>query len=191
MLSPSMYSPSRSLHHSMLIFHCWKQCCRSSSDSLFMGSIAFAFTGSTDSNLVSFNTDLIFGLKKKSHMGLGQVGTVDVPTLPILCFIKNVLTDRALCAGALSWWRTHEPFFLISGLLLLLTCSQRFVKNLLVANLVNILNFRHPTHVNNPSDVGKKIIIALNLDLLCCAFFCLGKLGLFQCMDWCLLSGSY
>jgi len=46
--------------------------------------------------------------------------------------------------------------------------------------------------VNNPSDVGKKkkIIIALNLDLLCRAFFCLGELGLFQCMDWHLLSGS-
>jgi len=37
----------------------------------------------------------------------------------------------------------------------------------------------------------KTITIALNLDLLCCAFFYLGELGLFQCMDWCLLSGLY
>ena len=50
------------------------------SDSLFMSSVAFAFTASTVSNLVPFNADLIFG-NKKSHMGLGQVSTVDVPTL--------------------------------------------------------------------------------------------------------------
>jgi len=37
----------------------------------------------------------------------------------------------------------------------------------------------------------KTIIIVLNLDLLCLASFCLGELGLFQCMDWRLLSGSY
>ena len=58
---------------------CWKQFCRSSSDNLFMSSVAFAFTASTDSNLVPFNADLIFG-NKKSHMGLGQVSTVDVAT---------------------------------------------------------------------------------------------------------------
>jgi len=51
---------------------------KSSSDSLFMSSVAFAFTASTDSNLVPLNADLIFG--NKSHMGLGQVNTVDVPT---------------------------------------------------------------------------------------------------------------
>jgi hypothetical protein len=67
MLSPSMHSPPQSLHRSMRIFHCWKQCCRSSSDSLFMSSVAFAFTASKDSNLVPFNADLIFGNKKKSH----------------------------------------------------------------------------------------------------------------------------
>jgi len=59
--------------------HCWKQCCRSSSDSLFMSSVAFAFTVSTDSNLVPFNADLIFG-NKESHMGLVQMSTVGVPT---------------------------------------------------------------------------------------------------------------
>ena len=61
MLSPSMYSPLQSLQRSMRIFHCWKQCCRSSSDNLFMSSVAFAFTAWTDSNLVPFNADLIFG----------------------------------------------------------------------------------------------------------------------------------
>jgi len=52
---------------------------RPSSDSLFMSSVAFAFTASTDSNLVPFNADLIFG-NKKSNVGLGQVSAVDVPT---------------------------------------------------------------------------------------------------------------
>ena len=64
-------------------------------------------------------------------------------------------------------------------------------QNLLVVDLANGQIFRHPIDVNNPSDVEKKIIIALNLDLLCHAFFCLGELGLFQCMDWSLLSGTY
>jgi len=85
--------PPRSLHHSMRIFHCWKQCCRSSSDSLFMSSVSFAFTASTDSNLVPFNADLIFGNKKKSHMGLGQVSTVDVP-------------KRWSCASSKTSWQT-------------------------------------------------------------------------------------
>ena len=70
----------RSLHRSMRIFHCWKQCCRSPSDSLFMSSVGFTFTASADSDLVPFNADLIFRNKKKSHTGLSQVSTVDVPT---------------------------------------------------------------------------------------------------------------
>ena len=182
MLSPSMYSPSRSLHLSMRIFHCSKQCCRSSSDSLFMSSVAFAFTASTDLNLVPFNADLIFGNnnKKKSHGARsGEHGGCS--NTVILCFVKNVLTDRVLCASAMSWWRTREPFFHISGLLL--TCSWRFVK---------WFNLQAP----NPCEQSlrcqeKRIIIALNLDLLCRAFFCLGELELFQCVDWRLISGSY
>ena len=67
----------------------------------------------------------------------------------------------------------------------------KICQNLLVADLVKRLTFRHPTHVNNSSDVKKKITIALNLDLLRRAFFCLGELELFQFMDWRLLSGSY
>ena len=61
----------------------------------------------------------------------------------------------------------------------------------LVVDLVNGLTFRHPIHVNNPPDVWKTISVALNLDLLCHAFFCHVELGLFQCTDWRLLSGSY
>ena len=92
MVSPSMYSPLRSLHRCMRIFLCWKQCCRSSSDSLCTSSVAFAFTAFTDSNLVHFNADLISG-NKKSHMGLGQVSTVDVPT-------------RWSCASSNTSWQT-------------------------------------------------------------------------------------
>ena len=51
-------------------------------------------------------------------------------------------------------------------------------QNLLVVDLVNGLTFRHPIHVNNHSDVGgKNDHHALNLDLLCRAFFCLVELG--------------
>jgi len=67
-----------------------------------MSSVAFAFTASMDSNLVPFNADLIFGNKKKSHGARsGEYGVCSNKV--ILCFVKNVLTDRALCAGALSW----------------------------------------------------------------------------------------
>ena len=102
MLLPSMYSPPRPLHRSMRIFHCWKQCCRLSSDSLFMSSVAFAFTASTDSNLVPFNADLIFGNKKKKAHGARSGEYGGCSNTVILCFVKNVLTHRALCAGALS-----------------------------------------------------------------------------------------
>jgi len=64
-------------------------------------------------------------------------------------------------------------------------------QNLLVVHLVDDLTFRHPIHVTIPLMLEKTTIIALNLDLLCRAFFCLGELGLFQCMDWRLLSGLY
>jgi hypothetical protein len=110
-----------------------EQCCRSSSDSLFMSSVTFAFTACTDSNLVPFNADLISGNKEKSHgAGSGEYGACS--NTVTLCFVKNVLTDRqtdrqtALCAGALSCWRTHQPSFHMSGLLLLLTRSRRFVR---------------------------------------------------------------
>ena len=187
MLSPSMYFPPRSLHRSMQFFHCWNQCCRSSSDSLFTSSVAFAFTASTDSNLVPFNADLISENKKKSHMGLGQVSMVDVPTWWSCASSKTSWqTGRCVpahCLGEepMSRSSTFQVFFFspIHDSLSKPTCSD----------LVNGLTFRHPIHVNNPLDVEKKTIIALNLDLLCHAFFCLGELGLFQCMDWHLLSG--
>jgi hypothetical protein len=44
-----------------------------------MSSVAFGFTASMALKLVPFKVDLIFG-NKKSHMGLGQVSMVDVPT---------------------------------------------------------------------------------------------------------------
>jgi len=169
MLSPSMYSPSRSLHRSMQIFHCWKQCRRSSSDSLFMISVAFAFTASTDSNLVPFNADLIFGNKKNSRRARSSEYGGCSDTV-ILCFVKNILTDRALCASMLSWWRTHKLFSHISGILL--TPFTKVCQNLLVVDLVNSLTFRHPIYVNNPSDVEKndhhcfKFVFALSCFLL-------------------------
>ena len=180
MLSPSLYSPPWSLHCCMRIFHCWKQYCRSSSHSLVVSSVTFTFTASTDSNLFPFNADLIFG-NKKSHMGLGQVSTVDVPTWWPRASSKSLDRQGVVCwhiVLVLQLFRSSHPF-------------MKFCQNFLVVDLVNGLTFRHPIQVNNPSDVNKTIIIALNLDLLCSAFFCLGELELFQRMDWRLLSGSY
>ena len=104
-----------------------------------------------------------------------------------MCFIKNVLTDGIVCwRVALKNPRAILPHFRFSSYPFTKVCQ-----NLLVVDLVNSLNFRQPIHVNSHSDVEKEIVIALNLELLCRSFFCLCKLGLFQCMDWHLLSGSY
>jgi len=139
------------VHRTMRIFHCWKQSCRSS-DSLFMSSVAFAFTASTDSNPVPFNADLIFG-GNKSHMGLGQVSTVDVPTRwSCASSKKSWQTGRcvpARCLGEESM-RRSSTFQVFSSHPFMKVCQ-----NLLVVDLVNGLTFRHPSHVNNPSDVEK------------------------------------
>ena len=170
-----MYSPPRSLYCSMRILHCWKRCCRSSSDSLFMSSAAFAVTASTDSNLILFNADLIFGNKKK--VTWGQVRWVrwmfqhgDLVLRQKRLDRQGVVCRRVVLVknpwAFLPHFRSPFPHPLM-----------KVCQNLLVVDLVNLLNFRHPIHVNNPSDVEKTIIIALNLDLLRLAFFCVGELG--------------
>ena len=151
-MPPSMYSPPRSLHHSMQIFHCWKQCCWPPSDSLFISSVAFSFTASTDPNLVRFNADLNFG-NKKSHMGLGQVRRVDVPTRWSCASQKRLDRQGGVCRRVVlvkNPWAVL-PHFRSSS-------SHPFTKvcqNLLVVDLVKGLTFRHPVHVNSPSDVDK------------------------------------
>ena len=109
MLSPSVYSPPLSPHRSMRIFHCWKQCCRSSSDSLFMSSVAFAFTATTDSNRVPFNADLIFGNKKKSHGARsGEYGGCS--NTVILCF-EGIAWYRYVADWHTNWVRKTTLMF--------------------------------------------------------------------------------
>jgi hypothetical protein len=155
MLSSSMYFPSRSLHRSMWIFHCSKQCCRSSSGSLFMSSVTFASTSPADFYLVHFNTDLSFG-NKKSHVGLGQVSTVGVPT-QWSCALSKSLDRQGIvcqCIASVKNPSAVRPYFTSSSFSS--SSSQVFTKgcqNLLV-EMVNGLNFRHPILVNNPSTGG-------------------------------------
>ena len=99
MLSPSMQSPPRSLHRSMRIFHCWKQCCRSSCVKLFKSWVTFAFTASTDLNLVPLSADMIFG-KRKSRTVLGPESMLDVPSLEC-CFSQNTSSQRVVCCRVL------------------------------------------------------------------------------------------
>jgi len=64
-------------------------------------------------------------------------------------------------------------------------------QNIFIINLIDSLTFRHRINVDNPPDIEKTIIIALNLDLLMRTFFFLWDWGLSQCMDCLLVSGSY
>ena len=135
------------------IFNFWKQCCRSTSDSLFMISVTFAFTTSMDSNLVHFNTDLIFGNKKKSHGARsGEYGGCS--NTVILCFIKKSWkTGRCVPV----WCLGEEPMSRSSIFqVFFFSPIHEGFQNLLVVDLVNGLTFRHPIHVNNPLDVEKK-----------------------------------
>ena len=56
-------------------------------------------------------------------------------------------------------------------------------QNIFIVKLIDSLIFRHPINVDNPPDIEKTIIIALNSDLLMRAFCFVGDWGLFQCMD--------
>ena len=147
MLSPSTYSPPRSLHRSMRVFHFWKQCCRSFSDSLHIRSIAFASNASTDSNLLPFNADLIFANKNR-HVGLGQVITVDVATLWSSASSKRHDRQGVVCRRVVLVKNPWDvlPHFRLSS-------SHPFTKvclKLLVVDVVNGLTFRYPIHVNSP-----------------------------------------
>jgi hypothetical protein len=61
-------------------------------------------------------------------------------------------------------------------------------QNLLIVDLVNGLNFRHPINVNILSDIGKNDHHGFQIGLALPCFFFLGEMELFQCMDWHLVS---
>lgn len=46
------------------------------------------------------------GNKQKNYMGIGKVGTVDIPKWEFI----NLLTASTLCVGKLSWWKISKPF---------------------------------------------------------------------------------
>jgi len=114
-------------------------------------------------------------------MGLGQVSTVDVPTR-WSCASSKTSWQTGRCVPARCLGEEPIPHFRSSS-------SHPFMK--VCQNRVNGLTFRYQIHVNNPSDIEKKIIVVLNLDLLCRAFSCLGELRLLHCMDCRLLCVSY
>ena len=60
------------------------------------------------------------------------------------------------------------------------------LQNIFIINLIDNLTFRHPVIVDNPPDIKKKIIIALNFDLFMC--FLLPKKLVALLMHWMFLS---
>ena len=75
------------------------------------------------------------------------------------------------------------PFLMNS----LLQCCQNFQIVSLVYSLIHWNSFSH----HDAIDVEKTISMALNFDFDILAFFILGNAGVFQCMDYCLVSTSY
>ena len=151
MLSLSMPSPPQSLHRSTRIFHCWKQCCRSFSDTLPMSSVTFTFTASMDWNLIPFNADLIFG--KKVTRGYVRWVWWMFQHGDLVLHQKRLDRQGVLC------WRVvlvKNPWAILPHFRSSSSHPFMVCQNLLVVKLVNGLIFRHPIHVNNPLDVGKK-----------------------------------
>jgi len=129
-----MYSPSRSLHRSMRIFYCWKQCCRSS-DSLFMSSVDFAFIASTDSNLVPFNADLIFGNTWYGYKITGLNVFFPLPRkfgnsercVVLACTLPSTVTISRSCGKQFgsSLWLKWIVFLFTVGIMLSVNVEQR------------------------------------------------------------------
>lgn len=118
-----------------------------------------------DSSLVLFNGDLTLEIRKTSHGArsseYGGLSNTDL----VLC--QKQCCVLACCLGRVV--SLSSTFQVVFSHTLTKPCE-----NLFVVDLVNNVSFRYAIHVNNPSGVKKEIIVALNLDVLCRAFFCQG-----------------
>lgn len=103
---------SLSLDRSMRIFNCWKQYCRTSSDKPFIWVPSLFLSQHQQSQISFLSFKWYLTLRsRKSQSGPGQASAAGAPTY----WARNEMTGKALCAGALSWWRIHELFVYISG----------------------------------------------------------------------------
>ena len=120
-----------------------------------------------------------FSGREKSRTVLGAEITVDVPSLKC-CFSPNTSSQIARCV--LARWRDESMRHSS-------TCLVSFVAHVNGGSSKHFYN--KPNWQSDLQAPKKTIIIVLNLDLLMRAFFFLGDWGLFQCMDYLLVSGSY
>ena len=110
----------------------------------YVWALAFAFTASTDSNLVSLSTNFTFRKRKNLHD--------DVPSLEC-CFLPNNTSQRVVGWhvvlmkdpwGNLPEVRSHSSHMYIEG-----------IQNIFIIKLIYNLTFRHPINVGNPPDIKK------------------------------------
>lgn len=177
-----------SLHRSIWIIRCRKQCCRSSTETAIIIFVAFSFTASTDWKRVTFNA-LLTLVNKKSHMEL-QESRVDAPTQEYNTLPKTfwstlhcALVKNCLVKNSGTIFPYVESF-----------SSHAFTKgdqNLFVIHLVNRLIFRHPVDMNDPSNVEIQNYHGFEFRLTHPWFLSLGELGLYQCMNYRLIPASY
>lgn len=123
-----------------------------------MSFAAFNFTASTDSNLVPFNADLIFG-NKKSHMGLSLVSTADISTQRS-CALSEMHSHKGYCVVAHGLGGKSMSHSFTFQVAVFLPIHEGLSKPL--CNLINSLIFRHPIYMNNPMDVEKNYSVMLS-----------------------------
>ena len=150
-----------------------------------MSCVAFFFTTSTDSNLVPFSPALIFGNRKKSHRARsGEYGG---------CFNTRIFLPSK--QHPFVCWRivlVKNPWAVFSHFPSSYTYTfTKGCQNLLIMYLVNSSIFRYLFDVNNSSDIEKNNHQCFEFGIAHRAFFRLAELGLFQCMDWRLVPGSF
>ena len=102
------------MHRCQRLVHPSKQFWKWFCGMAFRAAVVLLLMSSMSSKCLPFNISFIFGNRKKS-LGV-RSGEQAGCSKTIICLVaKNSLTDSAVWAGALSWWKIHELLAKISG----------------------------------------------------------------------------
>ena len=103
----SIYSPCELIYFCICFCRSWKHLENSSSSSLFTSLLTALLISSEDEKYVPVITLFSLGKSQKSHCA--RSGEYGGWSRVVISFLTNsYLTLIALCAGALSWWTSHD-----------------------------------------------------------------------------------